>query len=435
MPSRPATRAALLLAVLTLLSVAFAGIAQAAPRRLGVLGPAGTIYPGSTQDLRVAGNRTFLNDTRTRWVRLWADWPTLQPSRGTWDAVKLAALDAQVAQAQRDGLKVILTLYRFPTWANGTAAMTSDQLAATMPDRRTAAQDDSKAKSVLFRVPDDLSASSDFAAFVGGLVNRYSRNSTQRAGASTIVDVLELANEPNLQWWPQMSPSTSGDPYASSGASGITAPGAVAQMFATGQQITNNYGGEPILAGPGNADQTDTNRLKTGYASFANRLLDALAASGFTAGPRFVFTHHNYTDVTYDQGAGSTSPDAASQPTRQTNRAADMRKRLVGRWAGWPVGDANNPQIFLTEGGVTLNNIASKWGLTTSSAQRAKQADLLQRNWNRMTTGPDSPGMAMVSQYLFYTDPNYDSGLNDTYETGGAKRPAYFTWRALPSVQ
>ena len=434
MSSRPAARAALLLALCALVMTAVP-VAQAAPRRLGVLGPAGTIYPGSSQDLRVAGNRTFLRDTRTRWVRLWADWPTLQPTRGTWDAGKLAALDAQIAQAQLDGQKVILTLYRFPTWANGTAAMTTDELAATMPDRRTANQADTSAKSVLFRVPDDVGPQSDFANFVASLVNRYSRNSAQRASAWSIVDVLELANEPNLQWWPQMSPSTSGDPYASSGGAGITAPAAAAQMFVTGQQITNNYGGEPILAGPGMADQTDTNRLKTGYASFANRLLDSLAAAGFTAGPRFLFTHHNYTDVTYDQGAGSTSPDAASQPTRQTNRAADMRRRLVGRWAGWPVGDAANPQLFLTEGGVTLGNLASKWGLTTAAAQRAKQADLLQRNWNRMNSGPDSAGIAMVSQYLFYTDPNYDSGLNDAYESGGAKRPAYFTWRGLPSVQ
>jgi hypothetical protein len=41
----------------------------------------------------------------------------------------------------------------------------------------------------------------------------------------------------------------------------------------------------------------------------------------------------------------------------------------------------------------------------------------------------------MVSQYLFDTDPNYEDGLNDTFEAGGAERPAYAAWKALPSVQ
>jgi hypothetical protein len=267
-----------------------------------------------------------------------------------------------------------------------------------------------------------VSATSDWAAFVGTLVGRYSANSVTRPNPSAIVDVLEVANEPNLTWWPQQAPSTTGDPYASSGTA-ITAPALVARMFATAQQVTAAYGGAPILAGPGNADQSDTNRLKTGYASFANRLLDALAAASFTAGPSFVFTHHNYTDVTYDEGPGSTSPDAASQPTRQTNRAADMRRRLIGHWAGWPAGDANNPQIFLTEGGVTLGNIASKWRITSAGAQRTKQADLLRRNWNRMASGPDSAGIAMLSQYLFYTDRNYDDGLTRPTRPAGARGP------------
>jgi hypothetical protein len=103
------------LALSLLLAGAAVSGAQAAPRRAVALGPAGTIYPGSTQDLRVGGNRSFLADTRTRWVRLWADWPTLAPTRGTFDTTRLTALDAQIAQAKRDGLNVILTLYRFPT--------------------------------------------------------------------------------------------------------------------------------------------------------------------------------------------------------------------------------------------------------------------------------------------------------------------------------
>src|SRR3954447_2236813 len=115
------------LGVLVVVLLAAAGAAPGAgavPRRADALGPAGTIYPGSTQDLRVGGNRGFLTETRTRWLRLWADWPTLAPARGGYDATRLASLDAQIAQAKRDGLDVVLTLYRFPTWANGVDAMT-----------------------------------------------------------------------------------------------------------------------------------------------------------------------------------------------------------------------------------------------------------------------------------------------------------------------
>jgi hypothetical protein len=39
-----------------------------------------------------------------------------------------------------------------------------------------------------------------------------------------------------------------------------------------------------------------------------------------------------------------------------------------------------------------------------------------------------------VTQYLFHTDPRYDSGLCETAEQGGARRPAFAAWRALPSA-
>ena len=107
---------------------------------------------------------------------------------------------------------------------------------------------------------------------------------------------------------------------------------------------------------------------------------------------------------------------------------------MVNRWAVWPNGDAANPQLMLTEGGVTLGNIALRWGITDPAGQRAKQGELLKRNWDRMaaTTG-DGVGIAMLSQYLFHTDPNFDSGLCERPEDGGATRTAYGTWRSLPS--
>ena len=395
-------------------------------RRCVVLGPAGTIHPGGPQDYRVGNNAAWLRDSGTRWVRLWADWPSLMPFADQLDPMRMAACDAQIAQARADGLRIILTPYRFPTWANGTDGLTSEQLAATMPDRRASGQADIRAKSLLFRYPDDLSPAGAFGRFLRLLIERYDPGSS-----STAIDVLELCNEPNLQWWPQQGPSTTPDPH---GLGPIVVHDAVVRMFVTAKQIADDVGSSIVLAGPGSADLTMSNRMRTGYHSLAERILAALSAAGVVAGPRFAWTHHNYSDVTYDQGPGSTAPDAATNPARQTNLTADMRRRLVGRWAGWPAGDADDPQLLLTEGGATLSNMQARYGLTNPADQRHKQAELIQRNWDRMVSDSgDGAGIAMMSQYLLYSAASFDSGLCDEYEARGAVRPSYETWKGLPS--
>jgi hypothetical protein len=313
------------------------------PRRCVALGPAGCIAPGSSQDLRAAGNRALLADSGTRWVRLWADWPTLMPAPGTFAADRVVALDDQLAIARADGLHTILTLYRTPDWVGG-----------------------------------GVSAAPPWEAFVAWAIGRY--------GAQ--LDALELCNEPNLQG---------------------TAPETVAAMFVTAQRIASDLGSPVVLAGPATSDIR-------GYDRFTDRLLDALDARAFVAGPRFAWTHHNYADVAYG-----------------TSRTADVRRRLVGRWAGWPAGDGGDPQILVTEGGVTLRTIARRLGIVDTAAQRAKQGELLTAAFERLA-GPEGAGVALVTQYLFHTDPRYDSGLCDTAEAGGARRPAFEAWRALPSV-
>ena len=315
----------------------------AVPRRCVALGPAGCIAPGCAQDLRVAGNRALLADSGTRWVRLWADWPSLMPAPGVFAADRVAALDDQLAVARADGLRTILTLYRTPAWAGRGVA-------ATPPWER-------------------------FAAWA---ITRYGER----------LDVLEVCNEPNLQG---------------------TTPETVAAMFVTAQRIAGDVGSAVVLAGPATSDVA-------GYDRYTDRLLDALDARGFAAGPRFAWTHHNYADVAYG-----------------TSRTADVRRRLVGRWAGWPAGDAGNPQLLVTEGGVTLRTIARHLRIADPAAQRAAQGRLLTAAFDRLT-GPEGAGVALVTQYLFHTDPRYDSGLCETAEQGGARRPAFEAWRALPSV-
>jgi hypothetical protein len=313
------------------------------PRRCVALGPAGCIAPGCEQDLRVAGNRALLQDSGTRWVRLWADWPTLMPAPGTFAADRADALDEQIGQARADGLGTILTLYRTPRWVGRGVA-----------------------------------AGPPWEQFVQWTVARYGDR----------LDVLELCNEPNLQG---------------------TRPETVAEMFVTAQRIAGGLGSKLVLAGPGTSDVR-------GYAGFTEALLDDLDSRGFVAGPRFAWSHHNYSDVAHG-----------------TARAADVRRRLVGRWAGWPLGDSGAPQLLITEGGVTLQTIVQRLGIRDPAATRAKQAELLRASYERLR-GREGEGVALVTQYLFNSDRNYDSGLCEPADAGGARRPAYDAWRALPSV-
>jgi hypothetical protein len=404
-------------------------------RRMVVLGPIGTIQPGSSHDYRQAGNRRFFAETGTRWVRMWADWPTLMPNASGFAPAIIDSLDEQIALARRDGLRIVLTLYRFPTWANGIDQLSQAQLDATMPDRKaSAASPDTSAKSPLFRYPADVSPGSAWGNFVDRIASRYSAGNPNRPSLDATIDVLEIVNEPNLQWWPQQGPSTTADPY---GPGPLVVHDVLVRMFATAKAIVARYGNEPMLGGPATADSVGDTRLRTGYGTLTDRLLAALGAASFTGGSRFAWTHHNYTDVTFDQGPGTTAPDAGTTP-RTTSFAADVRRRLIANaWAGWPAANPADPWIMLTEGGVTIQSIRSttRWNIPDSdpARQRAKQAELISRAWDRMASTADGTGIAVASNYLWYTDPNFDSGLCDALANGGATRPAYTAWGGLPS--
>jgi hypothetical protein len=262
------------------------------------------------------------------------------------------------------------------------AVYAADRVAALDDQLATARVDGLHTILTLYRTPSwagrGVAATPPWRAFAAWAIERY--------GAG--IDVLELCNEPNLQG---------------------TAPATVAAMFVTAQRLATELGSPVVLGGPATSDVR-------GYDRFTDRILDALDARGFVAGPRFAWTHHNYADVAY-----------------ATSRAADVRRRLVGRWAGWPAGDGGDPQILVTEGGVTLRTIARRLGIADPAAQRAKQGELLTAAFERLS-GSEGAGVALVTQYLFHTDPRYDSGLCETAEQGGARRPAFEAWRALPSA-
>jgi hypothetical protein len=178
-------------------------------------------------------------------------------------------------------------------------------------------------------------------------------------------------------------------------------------MFQTAQSIAGAHQPAPLLIGPATSDTATDSRLSVPYDVFTRGLLDELDRIGFQPGRGFAWAHHNYTDVEHDEGS----------------RAATVRDLLTGRWAGWPHTRAAHPTILIPEGGARLSRIASIWSTSDEDETRALQAKLIQRNWRRMTA---QSGIAMLGQYLFYSDPTFDCGLCDT---DGAKRPAYTAWR------
>ena len=93
------------------------------------LTPQGIRVPGSPQDYTVLRTRPWAAPliARTSHLRIWAEWPLLQPRAGVVldDPANpgfphLQAIDAQVDAAVSDGLQVIILPYRYPRWVNHT---------------------------------------------------------------------------------------------------------------------------------------------------------------------------------------------------------------------------------------------------------------------------------------------------------------------------
>src|SRR4051812_27544098 len=348
-------------------------------------------------DQRYESNRARFDDTGTPWVRLWADWPQLQPEAarapdaGTGARV-VAALDAQVDRARADGRRVMLTAWRFAPWANGTASLSdADDVRFRLADRLRRGADPAARKSLTYRLPGDLSPSGAWGRWIAWLLARY-------AGR---IDALEIVNEPNLQLWPQRD-----------AAGALTIDAAVATMMQTAAALASREKRAPMLVAPATGDPVGDSRLRTGYHTFTRALLDRLAERRFEPGPRFAWSHHNYTDV-------------ESLLAGADNRVARVRAMLTGRWTGWPRGDGRAPGILVTESGARPEVVAARFGLRDRAAALRGQAEALRHNASLMTLAPEGAGVGMLCQYLFVTDVFYDSGL---CELDGAARPAYYAW-------
>jgi hypothetical protein len=311
----------------------------------------------------------------------------------------VAALDRQIDAARADGLKVMLTSWRFALWANGTGGLSeAEDERFELADRVPEGGDPARRKSLTYRLPADLSPGGPWARWIDYLLARY-------AGR---IDALELFNEPNLQMWPQQD---------AGGA--VTIDAAVATMMETAAVVTAGHRDAPLLVAPATADPAENSRMRTGYDVFTGALLDRLAERRFTPGTRFAWSHHNYTDVESDLAG-------------ELNRVARVRGMLAGRWAGWPHGDAGEPGILVTESGARPAVVAENFALGPDPAVAlVGQAEVIRRNLWRMSVGPEGRGVAMVCQYLFVTDGFYDAGL---CELDGTPRPAYYAWAGLPTA-
>ena len=332
------------------------------------LGPGGV---GDEQ--RYGSNRRFVAETGCTWVRLWAEWPKLQP-----DPAKppgFATLDAEIKAARADGLKVMLTSWRFPRWANDTAALTPEQDAAFEPAARVRpGADPARRKDLSFRVPADLGPESPYGRWIAALGDRDA-------------DAIEVVNEPNHQLWPQRD---------------VHRP--IARMIATAHAVTK----DKLIAGPATADRNGSGPLDTAHLEFAEALFDELDAIGFRADPRTAWSHHNYGDVESDS----------------TDRIATAGALVRTRWPNAP--------ILVTESGARLTTVAREERLRDDVLVRRRQAELIAANYERLRTTRAGAGVEMVLQYLFITDMNYDSGL---CELDGRPRPAYYAWAELPTAR
>ena len=212
------------------------------------------------------------------------------------DAATPAALDPQLARAKRDGLRMVLTLYRFPTWANGTARAPPDQLAADdarpqdgdrpgdegQEPASTARRRVADERLRPFRRPPGLPLQPQRPGAADARRRDRRARDLQRAQPAVVAAAGAERDRPTLR--PQ------GPVIVHEGSRGCSPP----RGHRAGQRAR-------CSAARGRRTPTTNNRLSTGYASFAGASAE-LARWASPRGRAFAYTHHNHTDVTVRPG-------------------------------------------------------------------------------------------------------------------------------------
>jgi hypothetical protein len=409
--------------------------------------PNGVLRPMSLQDYRVYRATPYWRRMleHTTHIRFWADWPSLQPSPHyafgdprNPDHSKLLGLDEQIRLANVDGLHVILMPYRYPRWVNGTDHIPgqftdenfffrpADRCRMTVwlpwhadqanPELRTTLGRAMRAPEYAFP-PDGHGVDSAWGHFVAALMDRYVDHAPRHGRVRT----FEVVNEPNLQVFPQRSPSAwPDDPVRQFEVEGsrLLIHETVAEMMATMDHLARRARRPVACIGPSHSDSDvataprlttihTSTPYSTAFEPFVENLLDALGRTDFRGGSRWTWSYHNYNDMEWGEA-----------------RTPILRERLRGRWNG-RVRDGG-AALWATEGGVRLDIMGRRFGVTDPAARRALQAQVLETALYRHRSRRDvGAGVELLTQYTLIADPNYDCGLREP--TDGV-RPAFETW-------
>ena len=244
-----------------------------------VLGPIGTIRELGTTTARPATGPSSRRPARAG-CACGASWPTLMPDGERLRAAHhRLARRADRARAPRRAAGSLLTLYRFPTWANGTAALTPDGArgdhARSQGLGRVAAHERQVAAVPLsgrrlvrqrlgrLRRPDRVA--------LQRAATRRARRSTRRSKCSRSPTSRTCSGGHNRARARRGRGTGSGP---------LDVQDVLVRMFATAKTIVAQYG-EPMLAGPGSADAIGDTAAAHGLRNARDRLLAALAAAGF----------------------------------------------------------------------------------------------------------------------------------------------------------
>lgn len=354
-------------------------------------------------DLWGISRANYWHDSRSTWTKFWIIWETVQPARpgNIFEAFsalnaypRIDELDAEIEQANFDGVAVILSLYHaYPLWSNGYS--TNDP----NPGGHDANQ----------KMPLDLDADGPYGWFLSWLFARYRygvpRNPTGPVQGNPMgnprgayIYGLMPVNEPNFNLWPQ----------------DVNTPCHTATMIKTAESLSYFWAQQsPIQAvptyvlGPATSDQDATTAHHTKYDDFTGKVLDVLA--GWVPRSYVGWAHHNYNDV------------EIPKPTGEKTRVARVRDLLYNK--NWK-GGSQNKYIWLTEGGCRLSKVGQN---------RDTQAARVKTAYNRMIGVAD---VYMFSQHGMdddaVTNPNFKTPLredwNYTTNQPGPPRRVFWTW-------
>ncbi|MFL5894573.1 MAG: hypothetical protein ACJ76Z_05605 [Thermoleophilaceae bacterium] len=362
-------------------------------------------------DYRHHGNREYLFETGTTWVRLWVSWYDLQASfrpasrAESWAQLDgapgdlpagppfspepaLRNLDRQIAAANADGVSVILAIDELtPPWANSAG----DVLPAGVA--RYGDQQDGA------HPPLDRSTSGPWAWFIEHLCARYSPKPATGGGNpdGAYIAALELFHEPNLRW-PQ-----------------DVASAAVAEMLRSAAAIAASHDGLLLLApslsdvgvelldgpwGPG-----------TPLGLFAQRLLADL--DGWDAPVHVAWSQHHYWDL-----------------GRAETKGVQTAARLL-RDSAWP--DPTR-SIWLTEGAVATPDPRAFTSLDALEHEQL-QAALIRLNYEQLARRDD---IRLWTYHTIHDTPlaGARTGLRGDFdwehERAGAEKLACVVFAELP---